>query len=67
MNSQRSCKSNPCPISGKSPDVVDVLVRVQNTSIMYYNIVDDLHKMKVTLLIMKVIKIPQQKKIILKI
>lgn len=43
------------------PDKVDVLVRVQNSSTMSYNIVNHLHKMQVTFPIMEVMKIPQQK------
>lgn len=50
---------NPHPSPSKTPDKTDVLVRIQNSSTMSYNIVDHLHKMKVTLLIMEVMKINQ--------
>lgn len=55
-------QSNPYPSPSKAPNKDDVLARIQNSSTMPCNIIDHLHKMKVTLPIMEVMEIPQQKK-----
>lgn len=62
---QKIMQRNPRPSSSKSPNKY-VSIRVQNTSIMSYNVFNHLHKMEVTLLIMEVMKIPQEKENIFK-